>query len=244
MTTLTESTLGRMESPADTSMRVGGTWLAAGSLLLVVGFLLHPFPSPDPAEFAATVAGEPTRWVAAHGVIAVAMGVFAIAGLVVSTARSRLTGTWWTATAWAALVVAALTVMGAAIVEATAITQASLAGDMATFGTWSAVADVLSATFLVVLFAIAVIATSEARSDDHATPVWASWIGALAAVVAAVGMVAGFVLGFPIGIVVWLGGTVVTSLWTLWFGVVLARSGAGVWTGTEQPESGGPETAH
>lgn len=63
----------------------------------------------------ATVAGAPTRWTAAHWASAIALSSFAIAGLIVLTAGSRLTRHWGTMSAWAVLIVGALEVTTAAV---------------------------------------------------------------------------------------------------------------------------------
>lgn len=244
MATTNEETVSRATSKTDTSIRVGGAWLAIGALLLVIGFVLHPPPSPDPAEFMATIAEDPTRWVAAHAVSAIALSVLTIAGLIVLTAGSRLTQHWWTTTAWAVLIVGALWVTTAAVVEATVITQAAVAGDTTTFEAWSIFAEAHSAAFLFVVLAIAVIAGNEARSAYQTTPVWASWIGALAGVTAFGGMVLVFMLGIALGGLLWLVSTIVMSLWTVWFGVILARAEGAAWTTPEEPDPGRPETVH
>ncbi|WP_265111220.1 hypothetical protein [Halosolutus halophilus] len=240
----TEATDNRLTSNTDARIRAGGVWLAIGALLLVGGFVLHPLPSPDPAEFVATIADAPTRWVAAHVTTAIGLSVVAIAALIVLTADSRLTRTWWTTTAWAALIVSALLVTTAAVVEATVIAEAAIGGDTATFEAWSVFADVHSAAFLFFALAIAVIAGNEARSAPQTTPAWASWIGAVAGVAAFGGMVLVFVLGIAPGGPVWIGSTIVMSLWTAWFGVVLARSEADAWIVSEEPRAGGQETVH
>lgn len=231
-------------SSTDTRIRVGGAWLAVGSLLLVVGFALHPPPSPDPAVFMATIADDPTRWVAAHTTTAIALAVFTIAGLLMLTADSRLTQKWWTLTAWAVFVVGALWVTTAAVAEATVITAAAIAEDTATFEVWASFADAHSTAFLVVVLAIAVIAGNEARSASQTTPEWASWLGATAGVAAFVGMVLVFLLGIALGGLVWLVATIVMSLWLGWFGVRLARSEGTAWTVPREPEAGGQEPVH
>lgn len=225
---------------SDTPLRTAGGWLAAGSLLLVVGFALHPPPSPDQRAFVATIADGPLRWTLAHAATALALVAFAVTGLVVLTAGSRLTRRWWTTSAWAVLVVSALLVTTAAVVEATAITRAAVSGDVATFETWSTFAEPYSAAFLGVLLAVAAIAGTEARSATPTTPAWAAWTGAVAAVVAAAGMVLVFVAGVAAAGVVWLAATLATGLWTLWFGVALARSGE-AWPAPGEPEAGAGE---
>lgn len=219
-----EETVSRRTLHTDTRSRVAGAWLAIGSLLFVVSLALHPPPSPDPGEFMATIADGPTRWVAAHWAAALALSLFVIAGLLMLTAGSRLTRDWWTVTAWAVLVVGALWVTTTAVAEATVITQAAVAGDTATFEAWEAFAEGKAIGFGFLALGVAVIAANEARSVHAATPVWASWVGAIAAVAAFVGFVVlGIMLGIAVGGLVWLGSTIVMSLWTLWFGVALMR---------------------
>lgn len=244
MATTNEETVSRLTSNTDTSIRVGGACLAIGSLLLAVGFVIHPLPSPDPAEFMATIADAPTRWMAAHAATAIALSVVAIAGLIMLTAGSRLTENWWTTTAWAVLIVSALWVTTAAVVEATVITEAAIAGDTATFEAWLIFGEAHSAAFLVFVLAIAVIAGNEARSSYQTTPVWASWIGAAAGVAAFGGMILVFMLGIALGGLVWVASTIVMSLWTVWFGVALARSKGDAWTMPEEPEVGRQRTVH
>lgn len=241
MATPKEGTDSRLPANAGTNVRVGGSALALGALLLAGGFALHPPPATDPAEFMATVADSPTRWVAAHAVTAIALSLFAIAGLVTSTARSRLTRTWWTTTAWAVLIVSALWVTTAAVVEATVIAEAAAAGDAATFDVWSPLAEAHSAAFLFFVLAVAVIAGSEARSADRSTPAWAAWIGAVAAVASFAGMILVFALGIASGGLVWVGSTIVMSLWLGWFGAAVARSAVDAGVESAAPNVGGHE---
>lgn len=244
MTTADTETLGSSASGTSASVRSSGAWLAVGSLLLAVGILLHPPPAADPAGFLAIVAGDPLRWTAAHGLTAVGLGLLTVAGLIVLTAGSRLTRNGWRKTAWAVLTVGALWTTTAAVVEATVIVRAATTGDTATFEVWSPFAEAYSAAFLVVLLALATIAGSEARSAHGTTPVWAAVIGAVAGVVGALGMVLTFGAGIEPAAVVWLGSTVVVSLWTVWFGVTLARDGEDAWTARGDSGSGSPGTAH
>ncbi len=242
MAVTTEETVDRVASDippdVDTRVSVVGAMLAIGSLLLVVGFVLHPPPAPNPAEFMATIAENPTRWVAAHGLTAISLSVFVIAGLIMLTSGSRFTQHWWTVSAWAVLIVSALWTTTAAVVEATAITQAAIADDVATFEVWTAFAEVHSAAFLFFVLAAAVIAGHEARSAYQTTPVWASWFGAVAGVGAFGGMILVFVLGIALGGLVWLASTIVMSMWLLWFGVALVRSRDTAEPYPEVPEPG------
>lgn len=239
MATPSEKAVDQLLSVTDTRVRVGGGLLAIGSVFVVVGFLLHPSVSGDQSEFVATIAENSSVWAVAHGVVAVGLAAFTVAGLLLLTAETRLVEHWWTMVAWPVLVVSALLVTTAAIVEGTVIAEAAVDGDTATFETWTAYTDVLSAVFLVFLLSVAVVAGNEARSAVHATPVWASWLAVLAAVVSAAGMVTVFVLEVGAAFIVWQAATTVTGLWTLWFGLVLARSGGVDTAVREETEAGG-----
>lgn len=241
MTTTTERTITRTASDVDTKMRAGGALLAVASLAFVTGLAFHPPPSPDPGEFMATIAEDPVRWMVAHWASAVALSAFATAGLIVLTAGSRLTEHWWTVVSWAVLIVGALWVTTAAVAEATVITAAATAGDTATFEAWQRFAGAYSVAFVAIAGAVAVIAGTEARGGYDMTPAWASWVGAIAGVVALVGYVLGLGLGVALAGPVWLASAIVMSLWTLWFGVALARSESVIWTVPEKPEPGGEE---
>lgn len=225
-----------------TGLRTGGAALAAGSALLVVGIANHPPPSPDPAAFAATIAEAPVRWQAAHVATAIALFALAVAGLVVLTAGSRLTRHWSTRAAWAVLVVGALWVTTAAVAEATVVTRAAVAGDVAAFETWQLFAEAHSAAFVALAAAFAVIAGREARSAAAATPGWAAGVAALAALVAAVAYAAGVGLGVGLAGPVWLVSTIVMGLWSVWFGVALARSAGPAPSSAGETDASGRET--
>lgn len=220
-----EETAGGRAWRTGTSARVAGAWLAIGSLLFAVSLALHPPPAPNPGEFMAIIADGPARWVAVHWAAAMALTLFAIAGLLVLTAGSRLTRNGWLATAWAVLVLGALWVTTTAVAEATVITEAAVAGDTATFEAWQLFAEGKAIGFGFLALAVAAIAGNEARSTRSVTPAWAAWIGSVAAIVAFVGFVVlGLLLGIALGGLVWVVSTIVMSLWTLWFGVALGRS--------------------
>lgn len=220
----TQETDSRSTPNVDMRIRAGGAWLAMAALAFVVGLLLHSPPSPNPSEFMATIAGAPTQWVAAHWLSAIAASLFVIVGLIILTAESRLTHNWWTLTAWAVLIVGALWIVTAALVEATVSTAAAVEGDTATFETWQLFAEAHAAAFVAVAVPIALIAVNEARNGPETTPVWASWIGAAAGVVAGVAFVLVLGIGIAAAGIIWIASTIVMSLWTLWFGVALARS--------------------
>lgn len=226
MVTSREETVTRLPSDSDTKLRAGGAWLAFGAVLGVVSLVIHPVPSPDPAVFMATIADDPTRWLIAHWSGAIALSLFVVAGLIVLTAGSRLTRTWWTVSAWALLVVGALWVTTASLTEATAITEAATAGNTPTFETWLTFADAHDFGFVALGIAIAAIAANEARTSSapKTTATWAAWIGAVAGLVVVVAFVLGVGIGIAMAIPVWLVSLIVMLLWVMWFGAALVRS--------------------
>lgn len=221
-----EEIAGQRMKRTSAGTRVAGGWLAVGSVIFVISLLLHPPPSPDPGEFMAAIANAPTQWMLAHWAAALALTIFAIAGLIMLSTASRLSRNWWTMSAWAVLILGAIWVTTTAVAEATVITEAAVAGDTATFEAWQLFAEGWAAAgFGFLAIAIAVIAGNEARSARSVTPAWASWIGAIAGIVAFVGFVVlAVLLGIAVGGLIWLISTLVMSLWTFWFGVALVRA--------------------
>lgn len=246
MTTIHRKAVGETIAETDSKTRLGGIWLAVGSLffvsgsaLLFVGGVLQVLRAGRRGDSMAmaALAGDPTLMTTIHGVNAIALAVFAVAGLVVLTARSRLTRSWWTASAWAVLVVSTLMGTTGSVSIATVLTGAAVAGDAATFETWLRFVSAYHLAVAVFGLAIAVIAGHEARRVDGVTPTWAAWLGA----VAGVGVFAGITLAFGFGIRPsgWLIAAFVMGVWTLWFGVTLARTGDRAPTGPEEPAAGG-----
>jgi hypothetical protein len=207
----------------DSNIRAAGGWLAAASLLLVGSLAPHPPPSPDLDTFMAIIANAGTQWVVAHWGAALALSAFVVAGLIVLTARSRLTQSWWTISAWAILPVAALWVVTTAVAEATVISHAAVAGDREAFQAWERFAEGKAMGFMGIALAVALIAANEARSGRAATPVWACWAGMAAALAALAGWTLGAVLGIGAGGLVWVASSLAMGLWTLWFGLALTR---------------------
>lgn len=211
---------------ASAPLRAAGVTLVAAALAFVVGLAFHPPPSPNPAEFMAMIAADPTRWVAAHWLSAISLAGFAIAGLIVLTARSSLTDHWSTVVAWAVFVVSAVWITNAALSEATAVTAASVAGDSAAFEVWQAYAGAYSVAFIGFGGAVAIIAAQHARDPHGLTPRWAAGLGAVVSGVAVVAYLLNFAVGVALAGPVWLGTTFVMSLWLLWLGIALTRGGA------------------
>ena len=78
------------------------------------------------------VADSSTRWAISHWASAAGLSLFAVTGLIVLAARSRLTEAWWTMSAWAVLAVGALWTMTTAVAEATVVADAAASGNVAT----------------------------------------------------------------------------------------------------------------
>jgi hypothetical protein len=75
----------------DNSIRVGGTWFAVASFLMVMVLLLHGPISPDLSEQMTRVSGSVMRWFVAHWIAAAGLSLHAVAGLIILGSQSRLT---------------------------------------------------------------------------------------------------------------------------------------------------------
>lgn len=208
---------------ANEALRVAGTWLAIASLLMVVVLVTHGPISPDLDEQMRKVANGAMRWAVAHWLAAASLSLYAVTGLVVLTAGTRLTRGSWTLTAWAVLTVGALWTMTTAVAEATVVADAAAAGATATFEAWWAFAEGKATGFAFVALAVAVIAGNEARSRAGSGPAWPAWIGMVAGIGSFGGWALGMWVGVAAGSIVWVASSILMSMWTLWFGITLVR---------------------
>jgi hypothetical protein len=211
---------------ARVAVRVGGTWLAIASFLMVLALAFHGPIAPDLNEQMKRIADGAMRWSVVHWIAAAALSLYALTGLVVLISGSRLTEGWWTMTAWAVFCVSALWTMTTAVAEATVVTNAALSGAQETFAAWWAFAEGKATGFAFFALAVAVIAGNEARSSGRATPAWPAWVGAAAGVASFSGWALGMWFGVGLGNLLWVASSVVMCLWNAWFGVALARSQA------------------
>ena len=211
-------------SHTHTGMRVAGGWLAIASLLLAGGIVLHGPIDPDMGQQMQVVADSSTRWAISRWASAAGLSLFAVTGLIVLAARSRLTEAWWTMSAWAVLAVGALWTMTTAVAEATVVADAAASGNVATYEAWWAFSEGKATGFMFVALAVAAIAGNEARTTRGATPVWASWIAAVAGIGAFFGWALSMWFGVGGASRVWLASSFTMCLWTLWFGLGLART--------------------
>jgi hypothetical protein len=170
------------------------------------------------------VADSSTRWAISHWASAAGLSLFAVTGLIVLAAGSRLTEAWWTMSAWAVLAVGALWTMTTAVAEATVVADAAASGNVATYEAWWAFSEGKATGFMFVALAVAAIAGNEARTTRGAPPVWASWIAAVAGIGAFFGWALSMWFGVGGGSLVWLASSFTMCLWTLWFGLGLART--------------------
>ncbi len=208
----------------NTAVRVAGTWLAIASSLLIAALVVHGPLAPDLGDQMKDVAGRATAWSAIHWVSAASLSLYVVTGLIVLTSGSRLAAGWWTMTAWAVLTVSALWVMTTAVVEATVVTNAAVAGARETFEAWWAFAEGKASGIAFFALAVAVISGSEAQSSERAVPAWSAWIAMVAGVASFAGWALGRWFGVDLGNLLWVASSVLMSVWTLWFGVALMRS--------------------
>jgi hypothetical protein len=202
--------------------RVAGVWLAIGSPLLSGALIGHGPIHPDMSQQMGVIADGPARWAIIHWASAASLSLFALTGLIVLAARSRLTEAWWTMSAWGVLTVGALWTMTTAVAEATVVSAAAAAGDTTTFEAWWAFSEGKATGFMFLALAVAVIAGNEAQAPDRVTPAWASYIAVVAGAGAFLGWPLGMWFGLTLGSFIWVAASLVMSLWTLWFGLRLA----------------------
>jgi hypothetical protein len=206
-----------------TAIRTAGGWLAAASLLMIAVFALHGPLAADLSEQMARISAAPGKWRIAHWIAAAALSIYAIAGLLVLTAGSRLTTTGATRSAWVVVSIGAVWTLTTALAEATAVTAAAIGGRRESFELWWAFAEGKATGFAFVALAVATIAWAESRSSDPATPRWAAGIGAAAGIASFAGWALGMWMSVAAGSLLWVVASMVMSAWTLWFGVELVR---------------------
>jgi hypothetical protein len=208
----------------NTAVRVAGTWLAIASALLIAALLVHGPLAPDLSDQMKRIADGATAWTVIHWVSATSLSLFAVTGLIVLTSGSRLAGAWWTMTAWAVLTVSALWTMTTAVVEATAVTNAAVAGAKEMFEAWWAFAEGKASGIAFFALAVAVISGNEAQSSEPAVPAWSARIGMVSGTASCAGWVLGRWVGIDFGNLLWVASSVLMSMWTLWFGFALRRA--------------------
>lgn len=206
--------------------RVGGAWFAIASALMILVLVLHGPIAPDVTEQMTRISDMATTWSVAHWIAAAALSLYAVAGLIVLTSESGLTGGWWTTTAWAVIPIAALWTLTTAVAEATVVATAARSGNTEVFEAWWAFAEGKATGFSFVALAVAVIAGKDAQGGERATPAWSAWSAVVAGVASFTGWALGMWLGIGLGNLLWIISTILMCAWAVWFGVAVARSPA------------------
>jgi hypothetical protein len=207
---------------SSTAMKAAGGSLAIASLILAASLAFHGPPHPDIAIQMHHVAESPAQWAVVHWGAALSLSLFAIVGIVMLTAGSRLTQSVPTIIAWAVLLVGALWTKVTAVAEATVLASAAATGDQATFNTWWVFSEGMANGFACLALAGAIIAGNEALSARRASPAWAAWIGAVAGTTAFIGWAMFSWIGITTGGPIWVISSLVLCLWFAWFGAALA----------------------
>jgi hypothetical protein len=218
---LLQTTRGVAMSHTDTALRAAGVWLAVAAVLLAGVFVGHGPIDPDMSVQMEKIAASPVQWAIVHWAAAASLSLFAVAGLIILTARSRLTEEWWTISAWAVVTMGALLTMTTAVAEATVVAGAAAAGDLAIYEPWWAFSEGKANGFMFLALAVAAIAANEARAAGAAVPAWSCRIAVAAGLGAFLGWPIGMWLGFAPGSLLWAAASFVMALWTLWFGLGL-----------------------
>jgi hypothetical protein len=208
----------------NTAVRVAGTWLAIASSLLIAALVVHGPLAPDLSDQMKQIADGAMTWSVIHWVSAASLSLYAVTGLIVLTSGSRLDKGWWTMTAWAVLTVSALWTMTTAVVEATVVTNAAVAGAKEMFEAWWAFAEGKASGIAFFALAVAVISGNEAQSSERAVPAWSAWIALVSGVTSFAGWALGRWFEVDFGNLLWVASSVLMSVWTLWFGFALMRS--------------------
>ena len=209
---------------SNTAVRVAGTWLAVASSLLIAALVGHGPLAHDLSDQMKRIADGAMTWTVIHWVSAASLSLYAVTGLIVLTSGSRLAGGWWTMTAWAVLTVSALWTMTTAVAEATAVTNAAVAGAKEMFEAWWAFAEGKASGIASFALAVAVISGNEAQSSERAVPAWSARIAMVSGVASFAGWALGRWFGIDFGNLLWVAFSVLMSVWTLWFGFALRRS--------------------
>ncbi|MDX1601316.1 MAG: hypothetical protein R3191_07380 [Anaerolineales bacterium] len=213
-------------------LKLAGGLLSTGALIALVGLALHPQPAPDVNGQIAKLSSKASLWTAVHWAIAAGVSLMTAAGLVILQARSRLTRHWWTLTTWSLALIATLAMSLNAVVEATAVKQAALAGSVPQFEVWESFAFGMALAIPVFALAFAVIAASEARSPAGMTPTPVASLAAVAGVISTIGGLLWFALEIRVAGLAWALSTMLLFIWILWFGLAIFRSS------TREPDAG------
>ncbi|MCT7374164.1 hypothetical protein [Chelativorans salis] len=206
------------------AVQAAGAALALGAVMLIITFVIHGAPEPRLSDMMAVIAAESLRWQLAHWFAAVGLSLFAMAGIILLGARTRLAESPFTVFAWGMFAIGALWTSSTAVAEATAVTHVAVAGDEAAFAAWWAFSEGRANGFAALALAVAVIAGEETRTAEKATPVWAAGVAAVAACGSFIGWVLNAWAGIGFGGPIWVASSILMCLWLLWLGTGLVRA--------------------
>ena len=206
--------------------RTPGSWLAAGNLLLAAALVLHGPPDPDLTIQMHSVHDGHGLWSLVHWSAAVALFLISGASFLTLATDRRVRQSPALASAWTVMALGALTTFSTAISEATVLSAAADAGDLATFTAWWGFATGMANGFFALALATALVAWSDMRSDIGRLPVWAAGAGTLFGLFSAIGWTLGEQLGLAIGGPVWLVSSLLMCLWLAWYGLAPFRAAA------------------
>lgn len=213
--------------PSNLAVRAGGMWLATASILMIAVLVLHGPIAPNPNDQMAMIAHSPLRWAVAHWLAAASLSLYAVSGLIMLTSKSRLIGGLWTLTAWAVVTIGGLWTMTTAVAETTVVADAAASGSIETFEAWWAFSEGKANGFAFVALALAVVAGNEARAEAGVVPAWSAWFAAGAGLASFGGWALGMWFDLAGGSLLWVAASIAMSIWTLCFGVALARAPVG-----------------
>lgn len=219
--------------------RASGVWLAVGAAALAISLVIHGLPEPDVGDQMLVITADPARWLGVHWLAAAGLSCLAIAGLIVLAAGTRLTATALTVSAWAVLTIGATWTLLTAVAEATVVTDAAIAGNGTIFAAAWAFSEGMANGFAGLALAVAVIAGSEMRAADSATPAWASGIAVCAGIASFLGWALWSWLDFGFGAPIWVGSSTLMCLWLVWFGAGFARFSDEFTSRHEMPSANG-----
>ena len=215
-----------MNAQNETRERAAAIWLAAGAAGLIIALVFHGPPDPDLSVQMDIIADGHTRWSGVHWIAAVAMSLFAAAGMTMMSSPEDETKGFAVRTAWAAFTLGALWTMTTAVAEATAVTRAATAGNQAIFEAWWGFSSGKANGFMALALAVIVIAMTDSRSETPATRRWAATGAAFFAAASAFGWIINSWFFVAIGGPIWLISSLLMNIWLCWFGIATGRRGA------------------
>lgn len=200
--------------------RAAGGVLAVGSLVTLIGGLLHP----PGASSVSVISGNMTRWFVSHWLFAGGVFLVGLGSLLVVFSQSALAANWVALAAWSGVALSSVPVMVFMIGEATVLPQLAAGGATAEFASWRVFIEMGAiASLLPVSVGLLLVAWTRTRAQTLRTPVWVAWGAVLAFVLGLI-----WIVGFGVLDVEALGPLFLVELlgfiWLGWLGLDLARS--------------------